>query len=446
MSLFEASPDQAPPARRVAVRPLADRLRPRTLAEFLGQEHLVGDGKALRRAIEAGKTGSLILFGPPGVGKTTLALLIAQQSGLHFVLFSAVLSGVKEVREAVAEADVRRQREGKGTLLFVDEIHRFNKAQQDAFLPFVEGGQVVLVGATTENPAFSVIAPLLSRCRVLRLEPLPDAAVQALIARALSDAEHGLGRRALSLSSAARDRLLAFAAGDARRALTALEAAQATCLDGETLSETAIVEAIQHRTLLHDKAGDQHYDLLSAMHKSLRNSDVQAAVYWLARFLEADADPMQAARRMVAVAAEDVGLADPMALQVAVAALTALQNMGLPEGRLPLVEAAIYLAAAPKSNAAYRAIDAAMTAARDGAQHPVPDHLRNAPTALARSWGHGKGFRYAHDFDGGVAPMSCLPDALADARFYEPSERGFEAKVKQRMHDADARRASPADE
>jgi len=437
VSLFER---QGKDGKGAPPPPLADRMRPATLVEFLGQEHLLGEGKALRRAIESGQAGSLILFGPPGVGKTTLALLIAKASGLHFEPFSAVLSGVKDVRDAVAAADLRRQREGKGTLLFVDEIHRFNKAQQDAFLPLVESGRIVLIGATTENPAFSVIAPLLSRCRVLRLEPLDDPAMAALLARALSDDVHGLGKRRLTLEPRARDRLIAFAAGDARRALTVLEAAQNTCPDGASLDEAAIVEAMQQRTLLHDKAGDQHYDLLSALHKSLRNSDVQAAVYWLARFLEAGADPMQAARRMVAMAAEDVGLADPMALQVAVAALTALQNMGLPEGRLPLAEAAIYLAAAPKSNAAYRAIDAAMRATKDEAQHQVPDHLRNAPTALARAWGHGQGFRYAHDYEGGVAPMACLPEAIAGRVFYVPGDRGFEAKVAERMREADAQR------
>ncbi|HLU38432.1 MAG TPA: replication-associated recombination protein A [Planctomycetota bacterium] len=426
-------------------KPLAERMRPRTLAEFVGQGHLLGADRPLRRAIEAGQAGSLILFGPPGVGKTTLAHLIARHSGLHFTALSAVLSGVKDLRDAVAEADARRRASGQGTLLFVDEIHRFNKAQQDALLPFVESGQVVLVGATTENPAFSVIAPLLSRCRVLRLEGLADDAIGALVERALADAERGLGARRLQLTTAARARLIAGAGGDARRALNVLDAAQAMVPDGATLEESAIAEALQHRTLLHDRAGDLHYDLLSALHKSLRNSDAQAALYWLARLIEADADPMQAARRMVAMAAEDIGLADPMALQVAVAAMTALQNLGLPEGRLPLAEAAIYLAAAPKSNSTYRAIEAALAAVRGAPQHPVPPRLRNAPTPLAKAWGHGEGYRYAHEHEGGVAPMECLPDALAGTRFYEPATRGFEAKVAQRLAEADALRRGQRD-
>ena len=442
MSLFEPIPTAA---REGPARPLAERMRPRTLAEYVGQEHLIGVGKDLRTAIERGHAGSLLLFGPPGVGKTTLARLIAAASDLHFVPFSAVLSGVKDVREAVADAQVRRAREGRGTLLFVDEIHRFNKAQQDAFLPYVESGDAVLVGATTENPAFSVIAPLLSRCRVLRLQHLDSDAVGVLVDRALVD-ERGLGRRGITLAPDARRHLLACAAGDARTALNVLEAATATCLDGEELSERAIAEAMQHRALRHDRSGDAHFDLLSALHKSLRNSDVQASLFWLARFLAADADPMQAARRMVAVAAEDVGLADPMALQVAVAAMTALANMGLPEGRLPLAEAAVYLAAAPKSNAVIAAIDAAMAAAESGARHEVPAHLRNAPTALAKEWGHGAGYRYAHDYAGGVAPMDCLPESLRGACFYTPGDAGFEAKIKARMAEAAARRSVTRDE
>ncbi len=420
--------------------PLAERMRPRTLDELVGQEHALGQGRALRRAIAAGATGSLILCGPPGVGKTTLAVLIAQASGLAFAPFSAVLSGVKEVREAVAQARERRAESGRGTLLFVDEIHRFNKAQQDAFLPHVEKGEVVLIGATTENPSFSVIAPLLSRCRVVQLEALGDGALDALIDRALADADRGLGELGLGLAPRARESLLRLSGGDARRALNALEAAAGAASRGATLDEAAIVEAFQQRALLHDKAGDHHYDLLSALHKSLRNSDVQAAVYWLARLLEAGADPLQAARRMVAMAAEDVGLADPMALQVAIGAFEAAHRLGLPEARLPLAEAAIYLAAAPKSNAVLRAIDGATREVSRGQQHPVPLHLRNAPTPLQRQQGHGVDYRYAHDCPGGVAPMSCLPPALRGAVFYAPGDRGFEQRVRERMAEADARR------
>ncbi|HZT56710.1 MAG TPA: replication-associated recombination protein A, partial [Burkholderiaceae bacterium] len=358
--------------------PLAERMRPRTLAEFLGQEQIVGEGRALRAAIERGAAGSLILWGPPGTGKTTLANLIAQHAGLAFVPFSAVLSGIAQVRESVAEAKERREQTGKGTLLFVDEIHRFNKSQQDAFLPHVESGLLVLIGATTENPSFAVNAALLSRCRVVALQSLPDTAVAALVARALTDKERGLGARGLQLADDAQARLLVLAGGDARRALTAVEACAQTCADGDTITAAMITEAFQHRALRHDKDGDLHYDLLSALHKSLRNSDVQAAVYWLQRAIEAGADPLHAARRMVAMAAEDIGLADPMALQVAVAAQQAAHFLGLPEANLPLTQAAVYLAAAPKSNAVVSAISAAQAAARDGAQHPVPVHLRNA--------------------------------------------------------------------
>ena len=415
-------------------------MRPRSLDEFLGQEGALGEDKALRRAIVKGDTGSLLLFGPPGVGKTTLALLIAEASGLHFELFSAVLNGVKEVRAAVARADEVRRMEGRGTLLFVDEIHRFNKAQQDAFLPYVESGKVVLVGATTENPAFAVIAPLLSRCRVVQLAALSPAHVHDLIRRALEDSTRGLGARDLRLEEDVMDRLVHLAGGDARRALTILEALASAVEDGADITIETVMEAAQHRTLIHDKSGDQHYDLLSAFHKSLRNSDAQASVYWLARMIEAGVDPLQPARRMVAMAAEDIGLADPMALQLAVSAMHAVQNLGLPEGRLPLTEAALYLAQAPKSNAVTLAIDAAQREVREGDQHEVPLHLRNAVTGLARELGHGKGYLYSHDQDGGVSQMSCLPDALVDRRFFDPAGRGFEAKVIERMRDADRRR------
>ncbi len=441
MSLFEEPEgDTTPETGGSRNRPLADRMRPETLDEFLGQGDAVGEGRGLRRSIENGKSGSLILWGPPGVGKTTLALLIAKHSGLHFEPFSAVLSGVKEVREAVARADEIRRTRAQGTLLFVDEIHRFNKAQQDAFLPYVESGQVVLVGATTENPSFSVIRALISRCRVVHLKPLPNHAIAELLDRALTDVERGVGASGVKVAPPALDQLVLHAGGDARRALTALEAAVSSAEAGDELEIDAIADALQQRALAHDKAGDHHFDLLSALHKSLRNSDPQAAIYWLARILESGADPLQAARRMLAVASEDIGLADPMALQIASSALVAFQNMGLPEGRLPLSQAALYLATAPKSSAVYKAIGAATKEVRSGVQHPVPPHLCNATNDTAKAMGYGEGYQYAHDVPGNVADMACLPDGLKGRMFFKPGAWGFEAKVSERMQDIDTRK------
>ncbi len=439
MSLFEEQQAPGPPP------PLAERMRPHTLDQLLGQEEITGAKRSLRAAIEAGRAGSLLLWGPPGVGKTSLARIIASLADCHFEPFSAVLSGVKDVREAIARADLHRQRSGRGTMLFIDEIHRFNKAQQDAFLPHVESGRVVLIGATTENPSFSVIGALLSRCRVVKLELLSDEAMGELIDRCLADKKQGLGENRVSLDQAARRLLIASAAGDARRALNVLEAAVESVSQGSVLQADEIAEAMQQRALAHDKSGDHHFDLLSAIHKSMRNSDVQATVYWLARFLEAGADPMQFVRRMLAVAAEDIGLGDPMALQIATSAMIAFQNLGMPEGRLPLTEAAIYLASAPKSRAVASAIDVASEEVRQGRQWPVPDHLRNAPTRLAKELGHGKGYLYAPDQPGHVADMPCLPAELAGRDFYQPGSWGFEEKMRERLDDIEARRSQQGD-
>ena len=423
-------------------------MRPATLDEIVGQRHLLGPGRILRQMIEGGQLHSLILWGPPGTGKTTLAHLLAQAADAEFATFSAVLSGVKELREVVAEADERRRLHGRATILFVDEIHRFNKAQQDAFLPHVENGTVVLLGATTENPSFEVIAPLLSRTRVLVLEPLDAGDLDVLLARAAGDRERGLGALDLALADDARAFLAERAHGDARVALGALELAASLAgqRGARTIDLALAEEALQTKALRYDKAGEEHYNVISAFIKSMRASDPDAAVYWLMRMLDAGEDPLFIARRMIVFAAEDVGNADPRALQVAVAAKDAFHFVGLPEGRIPLAQAATYLAAAPKSNAAYRAMLAAGEAVAAHGALPVPLALRNAPTPLMKDLGYGADYRYPHDYEGALVPQQCLPDALAAARFYRPSDRGEEAAAGERLRRARAARQTPDDD
>ncbi|MDA1266626.1 MAG: replication-associated recombination protein A [Planctomycetota bacterium] len=419
MSLFEeAAPDPLAPAPDDA--PLADRMRPRSLAEVHGQSHLLGEGKILSRAFREGLRQSLILWGPPGIGKTSLARLLAAAGELRFVTFSAVLSGVKEVRVVMQDAEARRRQKGTRTLLFIDEIHRFNKAQQDAFLPYVERGDVVLVGATTENPSFEVNAALLSRCRVLMLQPLsPDEAVD-LLAVALAD-ERGFGGRI----EANRDQLAALAHasdGDARRALTLLETAANLIGDAGTLTEEALREALAGKALRYDKSGEEHYNLISALHKSIRNSDANATVYWLTRMMHAGEDGNYLARRLIRIASEDIGLADPFALRVALDAGDAFSRLGYPEGNLALVQAAVYLARARKSNALYVALGEATRDVESTNAEPVPLHLRNASTALMKDAGYGEGYRYAHDDPAAVNEMDCLPDSLRGRQYLKGVE------------------------
>lgn len=431
MDLFEAHRKE----HLVSRAPLATRVRPRTLDELVGQEHVVGQGTLLRRAIEADKLSSLILWGPPGTGKTTLARIIANSTKAHFAAVSAVTSGVADLRAAIKEAGDRLGMHGQRTVLFVDEIHRFNRGQQDAILPHVEDGTVILIGATTENPSFEVNSPLLSRSRVVVLRPLTDDQIRTLVVRALGDRERGLGDQNLSITEDALDLLVNFANGDARFALNTLEFAATGTGYGERPEITVdlVREAAQRRAATYDKGGEDHFDTISALHKTLRGSDPDASLYWLARMLERGDDPLYVARRLVRFASEDVGLADPQALTLAMAAQGAVHFLGLPEGALALAQLTVYLALAPKSNAVYVAYKGAQADVAETRNDPVPLHLRNAATGLMKAEGYGRGYKYAHDHEGGVVAQQNLPENLTGRRYYQPTARGLEAELQNRL-------------
>jgi putative ATPase len=435
MSLFDASPIAGPSAG-VRQAPLAERMRPRTLNEFVGQQHLLGPGKPLRLAIEHDDPTSMIFWGPPGTGKTTLAKIIAAMTRATFIEFSAVMSGIKEIKAVMADAE-KAAKYGSRTILFVDEIHRFNKAQQDAFLPYVERGAIRLIGATTENPSFELNAALLSRCRVYTLEPLSEAQIVALLHRALTDSVRGLGETQTSADDEALATIASYASGDARNALNALDVAANLAAEqpDRRITKEIAAEALQRRVLLYDKQGEQHYDIISALHKSVRNSDADAALYWLGRMLQAGEDPMYVARRVVRMAVEDIGLAAPEALNLCLSARDAMHFLGSPEGELALAQAVVYLALAPRSNAVYTAYGAVLSDIEATAAEPVPLHLRNAPTRLMKSLGYGKGYEYAHDMEGRVADMECLPPSLAGRRYYKPTQEGREKALAQRMEE-----------
>lgn len=435
MGLFQAiEPEEEP----LAGRPLADRMRPQTLDEFAGQEELLGPGKPLRVQIERDELGSMLLWGPPGCGKTTLARIIAKRTKSNFVPFSAVLSGIKEIKDTMAKAEATH-RYGRRTIVFVDEVHRFNRAQQDAFLPHVEAGNILLIGATTENPSFEVNAPLLSRMKVYVLHPLAAEQVIALLQKALADPVRGLGKERVEASAAILERIAVLANGDARSAYNTLEAlvlgTESDSTGRRILSEERLQDVLQKKLLPYDKAGEEHFNLVSALHKSVRNSDPDAALYWLARMLESGEDPLYLARRMVRMASEDIGLAEPGALAVTIAAKEAFEFIGPPEGNLALAQAVVYLSLAPKSNALYTGYGAVQKDLQRTIAEPVPLHLRNAVTGLMGHIGYGQGYQYAHDAAEKVTDMACLPESLAGRTYYKPTDQGFEARIRQRLEE-----------
>ena len=438
MSLFDELPDQPVRPSKSPPRgapPLAERMRPRTLDEYSGQEHLLAPGKPLRVQIERDDGGSMIFWGPPGVGKTTLAKIIAETTKATFIEFSAVMSGIKEIKQVMSEA-ARAAEFHSRTILFVDEIHRFNKAQQDAFLPYVERGTIRLIGATTENPSFEIISALLSRCRVYVLEPLSEDRITVLLRRALDDKERGLGAMELTADDEALQLIAGYSSGDCRAAYNTLEvAAQLANESPKHIDKAIATEAVQQRVLMYDKSGEEHYNLISALHKSVRNSDPDAALYWLARMFASGEDPLYLARRVVRMAVEDIGLAAPEALNLCLSAKETIDFLGSPEGDLALAEAVVYLCLAPKSNAVYTAYAAAQDEIEHTRQEPVPLHLRNAPTRLMKDLGYAKGYRYAHDEAGRVADMDCLPTSLQGRSYYRPTQEGREKQLAQRMEE-----------